>query len=126
MFLAPLIRNREAAWMLTNADTADTLTARVEAAFDSHSRNRGLLGRTALVDTALVLAPCNAIHTFFMKFPIDVIFVDRQGRVVRLIASLPPWRIAIAPGAFATIELSAHGAVRAGLRVGHRLQLTAA
>jgi hypothetical protein len=126
MFLAPLIQHRDAAWILTNADMAATLATHVDAAFDSPSRKRGLLGRTALVDTALVIAPCNAIHTFFMKFRIDVVFADREGRVVRVFSSLPPWRIAIAPRAFAAIELAADEAGRAGVRVGHRLRLTAA
>ena len=112
--------------MLVNTDTGTPLAAHLETAFDSRSRNRGLLGRTALIDTALVLAPCNAIHTFFMKFPIDVVFADRSGRVVRVVKSLPAWRIAMAPRAYATIELPAGHAERARLAPGHRLDLTTA
>jgi len=56
-------------------------------------RMRGLLGRMALGDgEALAIAPCGSIHTFFMKFEIDAVFLDRRGRVVRALTGLRPWR----------------------------------
>ncbi|MCX5697937.1 MAG: DUF192 domain-containing protein [Candidatus Omnitrophica bacterium] len=58
------------------------------------SRTKGLLGRKAfLPHEALVLAPCNSIHTFFMRFSIDVIFVDRVFKVVSVIPGLKPFRL---------------------------------
>jgi uncharacterized membrane protein (UPF0127 family) len=76
------------------------------AAFDSETRRTGLLKHESLPDgTAMVIAPTSAIHTFFMRFAIDVAFVTREGRIVKVCHGLPPWRIAIAPGAFAVIEL---------------------
>jgi uncharacterized membrane protein (UPF0127 family) len=56
----------------------------------------------------MIIAPTNAIHTFFMRFPIDVAFVDRGGRVVKLCKGVQPWRIAWAWGAYAVIEMSAN------------------
>jgi uncharacterized membrane protein (UPF0127 family) len=98
------------------------LAESVEGAFESPTRRRGLLGRDGLPDgTALVIAPSSAVHTFFMRFPIDVVFADRDGRVVKIRAGVPPWRLVFAPGAFAVVELPAGAAARANLRVGDRL-----
>jgi len=77
-------------------------------AFDSASRRKGLLGRSSLPEnSALFIAPSNGIHTFFMRFPIDVAFVARDGRVVKVCAALPAWRMALALRAYAVIELPA-------------------
>ncbi len=58
------------------------------------SRMKGLLGREELGEgEGLVIDPCNAIHTFFMRFPIDVLFVDRGGRIVRTVERLRPFRV---------------------------------
>lgn len=57
-------------------------------------RIKGLLGRKEFKKgQALILKPCNSIHTFFMRFPIDVLFVDKESRVVGLKAHLKPWRL---------------------------------
>lgn len=57
-------------------------------------RVKGLLGSNALPPGhGLVLKPCNSIHTYFMRFPIDVLFVDRSNRVIRAIAELKPNRL---------------------------------
>jgi len=77
-------------------------------AFDSASRRKGLLGRSSLPEnSALLIAPSNGIHTCFMRFPIDVAFVARDGRVVKVCAALPAWRMALALRAYAVIELPA-------------------
>ncbi|HAH21580.1 MAG: hypothetical protein A2Y00_05745 [Omnitrophica WOR_2 bacterium GWF2_43_52] len=70
-------------------------------------RMKGLLGKKQLLDKhALVLKPCNSIHTFFMRFAIDVLFLDRQNNIVKMYASLKPWRLSgIFPSAFFCIEL---------------------
>ena len=77
----------------------------MEAAFDSATRRKGLLGRDGLPKgVAFVIAPCNAVHTLFMRFPIDLVFVARDGRVLKAKQAVPPWRIAISLRAFAVIE----------------------
>jgi uncharacterized membrane protein (UPF0127 family) len=94
----------------------------LEPAFDSPSRTRGLLGRDGLADgAALVIAPTNAIHTFGMRFPIDVIYAARDGRVVKLRRRMVPWRISAALGAFAVIEMAEGAIDRAELDVGEML-----
>jgi uncharacterized membrane protein (UPF0127 family) len=122
-FLQPLLRDRQRAWTLVDADTGTRLAGRVTAAVDSASRRQGLLGRTSLDDEALVIAPCNAVHTFFMAFPIDVLFVDKQGQVLKVVPDVRPWRIAGALRGFATIELAAGTASRTSTTAGHRIAL---
>lgn len=120
MFLSPLLAQSGAQsgdqsgvhpgapWILINGRTLRPLARSIETAFDSKSRNKGLLGRRELTpDSALILAPCSSIHTFFMQFPIDVLFVNRQGVVLRTVHAMPPWRIALALRAFAVVELPA-------------------
>ena len=98
----------------------------VEAAFDSASRTRGLLGRSSLApDHAMVIAPCEAIHTFGMQFPIDVIFVAADGRIVKIRSNVGSRRMTAAIGAFATIEMAAGEAGRHGLTAGDYLEVTA-
>lgn len=70
------------------------LGARVSIADTPSSRMKGLLGHTSLAPgEGLLIDPCNSIHTFFMKFTIDVIFLGRDGKVVRALHSVPPWRL---------------------------------
>jgi uncharacterized membrane protein (UPF0127 family) len=96
----------------------------VEIAFDSATRKKGLLGRDALPSgTALIIAPCSAVHTFAMRFPIDVIFAGRDGRIMKIRHAMPASRVSAAFRAFAAVELAAGAAREAGLRVGDRLVL---
>jgi uncharacterized membrane protein (UPF0127 family) len=84
---------------------------------------RGLLGRSTLQDgDALLISPCNAIHTFFMKFAIDAVFLDRRGRVVRTLQELRPWRATrVHLGAAQVVELPAGTVARTGTCVGDQL-----
>jgi hypothetical protein len=67
-----------------------------------------LLRHDALAEgSALIIAPTSAIHTFFMRFPIDVAFVARTGRILKVRRDLPPWRIAAAWRGYAVVELPA-------------------
>jgi uncharacterized protein len=111
-------------WTLCNVRTDCAVATRVEPAFDSHSRRQGLLGRTAFPDgSAIIIAPCNAIHTFFMRFSIDAIFVKKDGTVVRVVTALAPWRLSISPRAYAVVEVPAGTAARTETRAGDVLQL---
>jgi uncharacterized membrane protein (UPF0127 family) len=87
------------------------------------SRLRGLMGRAELPSgTALVLKPNGSVHTFWMRFPIDVIFTDRSGRVVGLRSAMPPNRpYAGARRAHQTIELPAGVIVTSGTQRGDQL-----
>ncbi len=113
--------------MLINERTGRPVATVVEVANTRAARNQGLLGREGL-DTshAIVLSPCFSIHTAFMRFPIDVLFVDRDGCAVRIVPALTPWRLAIATRARHVVEMAAGELRRSGVRVGDRLTLTTA
>jgi uncharacterized membrane protein (UPF0127 family) len=90
------------------------------------TRLRGLLGRDGLEQgEGLLLRPASSIHTFFMRFPIDVVFLDRALVVVGIADSVDPWRATSQRGAKAVLELPAGESSRRGLTVGDQLTLAA-
>jgi hypothetical protein len=110
---------------LINERTQARIASGVELATTRRERRKGLLGRDSLDETAaIVIAPCFAVHTAFMRFPIDVAFVDKFGRAVRIVRDLQPWRMAASARAWGVIEFPA-GRLRAcGVEVGDRLYLS--
>ena len=86
---------------------------------------KGLLGREALLEgEALVITRCNSIHMFFMRFSIDVVFVDVKWQVVGLVRGIRPFALSpIFWKAVAAIELPAGSIDRQGLALGQHLQL---
>jgi uncharacterized membrane protein (UPF0127 family) len=87
-------------------------------------RMRGLMGRHGLpAGEGLLLSPASAIHTAFMRFPIDALFLDRDLRVLRVVERLRPWRGASKLRARAVLELSAGECARRGVKVGDTLVL---
>jgi uncharacterized protein len=88
---------------------------------------RGLLGRKSLPQgEGVLLRPAGSIHTFFMRFPIDAVFVAGDGTVIGIERELKPWRTARRSGAKAVLELAAGTVQRAGLEVGQRVSPAAA
>jgi uncharacterized protein len=91
------------------------------------TRFRGLLGRRELsADEGLLLTPTGSIHTWFMRFPIDAVFLDGDLRVLGVAAELGPWQVAGRRGARAVLELAAGAAARNGVEPGDRLRLESA
>jgi uncharacterized protein len=87
-------------------------------------RLRGLLGRPELASgEGLLLRPTGSIHTWFMRFPIDAVFLDRELRILRVVDRMRPWRAAAARKARAVLELPAGEAVRRGIAPGDVLAL---
>ena len=83
---------------------------------------RGLLGRRELPSgEGILLRPAASVHTAFMRFPIDVAFLDADNRVVKIASRLAPWKAAAARKAKAALELPAGEAERRGLRIGDRI-----
>lgn len=120
--LSPMLRSPDERWQLVNETRQSVLATRLEAAFDSRTRRSGLLGRDALPPgDALIIAPCNAVHTCAMRFPIDVIFVDRAGLVLRAKSPVRPWRMTAAWRGFAVIELPAGTITSTRTSAGDRL-----
>jgi len=123
-FLKPLVIEPGAPCILRNERTGLALATTIEAAFDSRSRRRGLLGRDALAPGAgIIIAPCGGIHTLYMRFPIDVVFVNKDGTVRKVCRGVKPWRLALSVLAFAAVEVASGEASRSGTLPGDRLAL---
>lgn len=111
-----------------NATRGTVIAERAEVAYTFWQRLRGLIGRKALPDgEGLVIEPCAGVHAFFLRVPIDVILVGRDGRVLRVLAPLPPWSPgALVPGARCAVEVPAGTAARTGTRPGDSIAIEAA
>lgn len=108
--------------MRDEAPGTPTLCARCLVASNIRRRMVGLVGRKELApDEGLLLKPANSIHTFLMRFPIDAVFLDRDQRVLKVVPTIPPGRVAGAARARAVLELPAGRAAVAGVQVGERL-----
>lgn len=104
-----------------------TVAARVEKADDFFSRGIGLLGRAGLpAGDALWLVPGKSIHTWFMRFAIDALFLDKGLTVVKVMEDMRPWRVSPWVGeAHSVLELQG-GALRGSVAVGDRLEMRTA
>jgi uncharacterized membrane protein (UPF0127 family) len=123
-FLQPLLRRATGRPALRNTRSGLDVATYIETAFDSADRRRGLLGRDGLEPgQALVIAPTNLVHTFSMRFAIDILFASRDGRVVKIARAVPPRRISGSFGAFAVVELAAGALERSDTRVGDTLSI---
>jgi uncharacterized membrane protein (UPF0127 family) len=106
---------------LTKSD-GTVVCPRCEIADGPLTRMRGLLGRDSLAPgEGMLFRPAGSIHMFFMRFPIDAVFCDRELRVLDVRRDLQPWKTAGRKGAKVVIELAAGAA--AGLEPGDRLVL---
>lgn len=93
---------------VTNPARQSVLATRMEVAGTSGSRSRGLLGRAGLAEgEGLWIVPCESVHTFAMQFPIDLVYIDRKHRVLKLRSAVPPWRISACLRAHSVLELPA-------------------
>lgn len=112
---------------MVNARTGAVLANRATYAATFFRRFVGLLGRSGLLPgEGLILVPCGAVHTLFMRFPIDVLFLDRSQRAVAIISDLRPYRCP--PGARAArfaVELPAGTVAASGTVVGDQIRLLA-
>jgi uncharacterized membrane protein (UPF0127 family) len=87
-------------------------------------RLKGLLGRKRLdADEGLLIRPTSSIHMFFMRFPIDAVFLDRELVVQKVVPDLKPWHVAFGRGAKSVVELRAGTAARHGVTPGDRLAI---
>jgi uncharacterized membrane protein (UPF0127 family) len=123
-FFSPLVRDPAGDFHLVSERDGSIVAAQLLPAFDSQTRRTGLLAHQSLPDsTAMIIAPTNAIHTFFMKFAIDVLFVAKDGRIVKVCEGLKPWRVAGALRAHGVVELAAGAAKHSRLAPGDRLAI---
>jgi uncharacterized membrane protein (UPF0127 family) len=123
-FLSPLAARPDAGLVLRNTRTGKVVAHRLLPAFESQTRRTGLLKHTSLDDgEAMIIAPTNAVHTWFMKFDIDIAFVTRDGRVLKARDTVRPWRMTGAFGGFAVIEMKAGSFLAAETVPGDRLEI---
>jgi uncharacterized membrane protein (UPF0127 family) len=98
---APDVRMR-----VLNVTRQTFLATRMEVADSGPKRNKGLLGRESLAPgEGLWIVPCEAVHTFAMRFPIDLVYLDRNHRIKKVRNAVPPWRLSGCLTAHSIIEL---------------------
>ena len=86
------------------------------------SRSKGLLGRAGLGEQeGLWIQPTSSIHMWFMRFPIDVVWAAGDGRVLKLVEGIRPWRMSFCRGAKLALELPVGAIARSGVQVGDHL-----
>ena len=108
--------------LIVNLTRGSVVSERGVIADRARTRMRGLLGRRTLPSgEGLLLKPAPSIHTAFMRFPIDAVFLDANLRIVKLVDNLGPWRTASARRARAVLELNAGEILRRGLELEDRL-----
>lgn len=118
-FLNSLVGAQADQFLLVNRQTEAVVATHLIAAFDSKSRRTGLLEHDGLeAGVAMLIAPTNAIHTFFMRFPIDVAFVRKDGRILKVQSGLRPWRLAGRWGGYAVVEMAEGAFARSGTKAG--------
>jgi len=110
---------------VANITRGTVVAERVRVARSTRDRTVGLLNRDGLAeDEGLWIERSPSIHMFFMRFPIDAVFVGADGRVTKVVPALKPWRVVWwARGARDCLELAAGAAVRSGTRPGDELRL---
>ena len=117
MSLATVARATDGSVMCASCFVADTPLTRL----------RGLLGRRSLPSgEGMLLRPAGSIHTLFMRFPIDAVFLARDGTVLKVVPRLRPWRMAGCRGARQTLELAGGEAEGRGIAPGQRLEIHSA
>jgi hypothetical protein len=91
---------------VSNLTRGTVLATRLEVADTGQKRNKGLLGRKGLAEgEGLWIVPCESVHTFFMQFPIDLVYLDRKYRVKKVRHSVGPWRLSVCMSAHSILEL---------------------
>jgi len=94
---------------------------RGELATTLGKRTKGLLGRSGLDDDQGLWIPTGSIHMWGMRFPIDVVYADREGRVGKLVRGIKRWRMSVCLGAKVALELPVGAIDRSGVQVGDHL-----
>lgn len=113
------------AFTIKNLTRNAVLANAAEAANTSRKRRTGLLKHKSLPEgQGLWIVPCEAVHTFGMNFPIDVIFVSRKRVVVKIREAMPKRRIVMCLRAHGVLELPAGMAAKTGTQPGDQLEFT--
>lgn len=112
--------------VIENSSRGSVVATQGELARTLWTRFRGLMLRSAIEPgQALVIDPCGSIHMFFMRFPIDVLYLDRADRVVRVQEGVKPWRVGplYTRGAHYVVELPVGTIAKTGTTVGDSVRI---
>lgn len=125
--MASRLVSRPAKLEVLNRTRGVVLARQLEVADTPRTRSRGLLGRDGLASgEGLWIVPCESVHTFFMRFAIDLVYLDRKNRVKKVRSAVGPWRLSVCLSAYSILELPA-GVVRAtGTQAGDELEFSPA
>jgi uncharacterized membrane protein (UPF0127 family) len=97
-----------ARFQVRNLTRGTTLATQLEVAGTGASRRKGLLGRNGLAaGEGLWIVPCESVHTFFMRFPIDLVYLDRHHHIRKVRSAVGPWRLSACLAAHSILELPA-------------------
>jgi uncharacterized membrane protein (UPF0127 family) len=110
---------------ISNLTRQTELAQCVEVADSGGKRRKGLLGREMLAaGEGLWIVPCESVHTFWMQFPIDLVYLDRDKRVKKVRNGVPPWRISACFSAHSVLELASGSIIRTQTKPGDRLEFS--
>jgi uncharacterized protein len=113
--------------VIRNLTRCTQLADRLEVAGSAEKRSKGLLGKSGLAaGEGMWIVPCEAVHTFFMQFPIDLVYIDRKHRVKKVKSRVSPWRISACLSAHSVIELPAGTVQATQTESGDRLEIVEA
>ncbi|MCP3850583.1 MAG: DUF192 domain-containing protein [Gammaproteobacteria bacterium] len=103
--------------------TGKRLLNSVRLTATASERMKGLLGSQGLKSNdGLIISPCNSVHTFFMKYSIDVIYLDKEGIIKKIVPALKPWRMSFCFSCASTLELASGEANKIKLILGQQLE----
>jgi uncharacterized membrane protein (UPF0127 family) len=110
---------------VTDTDSAKVLASRVEVADTFLSRSVGLMLRPTMGSAdGMLITECRAVHTCLVRFPIDLLFIARDGMVLRAVHNLRPWRVSpVVWRAWAVLELPAGTVAQTETQTGHRVRI---
>jgi uncharacterized membrane protein (UPF0127 family) len=112
-------------YQVRNSTRGTSIGDAVTSAESSAERRTGLLKHSKLEEGAgLWIVPCEAVHTFFMKFALDLIYLDRKRRVKAVVRAVKPWRFSMCLPAHSVLELPVGTIDRTGTQKGDELELT--
>ena len=112
---------------ILNLTRQSVLADSVEVADHGATRRKGLLGRSGLADgEGLWIVPCESVHTFGMKFPIDLVYLDRKKKVKKVRSGVPPWRLSACLSAHSVLELASGTISTTKTRPGDTLEFSPA
>src|SRR5437764_3068149 len=111
---------------IVNLTRQITLADKAERASTFWSRGRGLMLKPPLpAGGGLIIEPCNSIHMFFMRYPLDILFLDKEGKVIFMYKGIKPWRMGrVVRGAKMAIELPDGVIDNSGTQPGDRITTT--